>query len=87
MKTIFMGAVLASALMVAPGAADAAGCIKGALAGGIAGHFAHHTLMGAVGGCVAGHYAAKKLRERPVRQPAPGLRQVPGPTTGQAPAR
>jgi hypothetical protein len=80
MKAIFMGAVLAAALMVTPGAADA-GCIKGAVAGGVAGHFAHHTVIGAVGGCIAGHYAAKKLRER--RQPA----QVPGPASGQAPAR
>jgi hypothetical protein len=74
MKTIFMGAVLASALMLAPGAADAKGCIKGAVAGGVAGHFAHHTIMGALGGCVAGHYAAKALRERQERQreqPAP----------------
>jgi hypothetical protein len=80
MKAIFMGAVLAAALIVTPGAADA-GCIKGAVAGGVAGHFAHHTVIGAIGGCIAGHYAAKKLRER--RQSA----QVPGPATGQAPAR
>jgi hypothetical protein len=80
MKAIFMGAVLATTLMVAPGAADAS-CLKGALAGGVAGHFAHHTLLGAVGGCIAGHYAAKKLHQREVRQPAP--RQVPGPATGQ----
>jgi hypothetical protein len=84
MKAIFIGPVLAAALMVAPGAADA-GCVKGAVAGGVAGHFAHHTLLGAVGGCIAGHYAAKKLRQRAVRQPAP--EQVPGPASGQAPAR
>jgi hypothetical protein len=68
MKAIFMAAVLASALTLAPGAADARGCIKGAVAGGVAGHFAHHTFMGAIGGCVAGHYASKALRERQERQ-------------------
>jgi hypothetical protein len=88
MKAIFTGPVVAAALMVAPGAANA-GCLKGAVAGGIAGHFAHHTLLGAAGGCIAGHYAAKKMRQRPMRQPAPGgSDQVPGPATGgEAPAR
>jgi hypothetical protein len=81
MKAIFMSAVLAGALMLTPGTADA-GCVKGAVAGGVAGHFAHHTVLGALGGCIAGHYAAKKLRGRGVRQPEPG----PGPAAGQAPA-
>jgi hypothetical protein len=83
MKAIFMSAVMAGALIVAPGAADA-GCVTGAVAGAAAGHIAHHTLLGAVGGCIAGHYTAKKLRQR--RQLAPGPRQVPGPAPGLAPA-
>jgi outer membrane lipoprotein SlyB len=81
MKAIFTGTVVAAALMTAPGAADAS-CLRGAVAGGVAGHFAHHTLLGAVGGCIAGHYAAKKMRQRAMRQAAPG--SVP---TGGAPAR
>jgi hypothetical protein len=81
MKAIFTGPVVAVALMVTPGAADAS-CLRGAVAGGIAGHFAHHTLLGAVGGCIAGHFAAKKMRQRAVRQPAP----LPGPATGDVPA-
>jgi hypothetical protein len=84
MKAIFMGAVLASALTLAPGAADAKGCIKGAVAGGVAGHFAHHTLMGAVTGCIAGHYGTKLLRERRARQ----QQQEPGQVSpGEAPVR
>jgi len=86
MKAIFTGAVVAAALVVAPGAADAS-CLRGAVAGGIAGHFAHHTLLGAVGGCIAGHYAAKKLRHRAMRPAAPGPDEVPGPAVGPAPAR
>jgi hypothetical protein len=76
MKAIFTGTVVAAALMVVPGAADAS-CLRGAVAGGVAGHFAHHTLLGAAGGCIAGHYAAKKLRQRAVRQATPGSDQVP----------
>jgi hypothetical protein len=86
MKAVLMCAMLASALMLASGAADAKGCIAGAIAGGVAAHMAGHSrLMGAVAGCVTAHYAHKAVRYRAERQRAQEPRQVSRQTPG-APA-
>jgi uncharacterized protein YcfJ len=92
MKTTLMGAVLASALTLTSGAAEAKGCIKGAIAGGIAGHMTGHGgLKGAMVGCVTGYAIHKGQRYRAERQRAQETRQVsrqaPGsPAHGPGPA-
>jgi hypothetical protein len=71
MKTIFAGLVLAAALSLGAGQADAKGCIKGAVIGGVAGHYAgHHGLVGAAAGCLIGRHEAKK-HERATQNPSP----------------
>jgi uncharacterized protein YcfJ len=55
--------ILATAILgltLAPGAAEAKGCIKGAIVGGIAGHMAGHGKVGIVAGCIIGHHEANK---------------------------
>jgi len=54
MRGLIVSALCAGALLAAPVAAEARGCIKGALVGGLAGHAVGHGVLGAVGGCVAG---------------------------------
>jgi uncharacterized protein YcfJ len=60
---VFLGAaaILLSATLV-PGAANAAGCIKGALVGGAAGHLVGPGKFGAAAGCVIGHHKANKAK-------------------------
>jgi uncharacterized protein YcfJ len=92
MKTILIGAVLASVLTLTSGAAEAKGCIKGAIAGGITGHMTGHgAWKGAIVGCVAGHTIHKGQRYRAEQQRAQETRQVsrqaPGsPVHGPGPA-
>jgi uncharacterized protein YcfJ len=59
-------ALMATAVLVSPTPARAAGCLKGAVIGGVAGHYAgHHGLLGAGAGCLIGrHEANKHARER-----------------------
>ena len=69
--------LLAAALLLGAGSAEAKGCIKGAVVGGVAGHFAHHhALLGAAGGCVVGHHLATK-HEREQRLAQERARQPP----------
>ncbi|MBU6269357.1 MAG: hypothetical protein KGN34_17560 [Sphingomonadales bacterium] len=70
MKSALILPVAALALLIAPQAAEAKGCIRGALVGGVAGHYAgHHGLIGAAGGClVARHHYAKKAEQERARQ-------------------
>jgi hypothetical protein len=68
MKTLSIALAVAALTFSAaalPGAANAAGCVKGAVVGGAAGHFmGHHTLAGAAIGCAVGHHeAAKRAHE------------------------
>lgn len=61
MKAILTCSVLAFAIAVGAGPAEAKGCIKGAIMGGVAGHYArHHGLLGAAVGCAIGHHEATK---------------------------
>ena len=62
MKSILTIAVAAMiAVAAVPGAAQAAGCLKGAAVGGVAGHFVgHHGLIGAGVGCLVGRHNANK---------------------------
>lgn len=61
---LLVTALVASGLIFMVGAADAAGCLKGAAVGGVAGHFAgHHGVLGAVAGCAIGHHEASKQRK------------------------
>jgi uncharacterized protein YcfJ len=60
-------ALVAMAGAMPLGAANAAGCLKGAAVGGVAGHFVGHGhgLLGAGIGCLVGrHHANKAARER-----------------------
>jgi hypothetical protein len=62
MKSLAIAAaLLAAAILIPQGPADAKGCVKGAMVGGVAGHFVgHHGLLGAAAGCVIGHHEANK---------------------------
>ena len=62
MKAIIGAAALLLSATLLPGAADAAGCIKGALVGGAAGHMVGHGKIGAAAGCVVGHHQANKTK-------------------------
>jgi len=64
--TVAAAALLLAGGLMAPGAAQAAGCLKGAVAGGLIGHYAgHHGLLGAGIGCLYEHHqAAKRANER-----------------------
>jgi len=65
MKITLTYAVLAFAMAVGAGTAEAKGCIKGAIVGGAAGHYAHHHgLLGAAVGCAIGHHEATKHARR-----------------------
>lgn len=65
-KTSLVAALLVTCMAaVAPGAANAKGCLKGAAAGAVGGHFlGHHGLVGAAAGCAVGHHHAKVKREQ-----------------------
>ena len=53
-----------SAMLLSAGAAQAAGCLKGAAVGGVAGHVAgKHGLVGAAAGCAIGHHKAAKAEK------------------------
>jgi len=62
MKALIGAAALLLSATLLPGAADAAGCIKGALVGGAAGHMVGHGKIGAAAGCVVGHHQANKAK-------------------------
>ena len=47
-------------IALAPAAAEAKECIKGAIVGGIAGHMAGHGKVGVVAGCIIGRHEANK---------------------------
>lgn len=68
MKRLLIATALIAMAGAAPlGAANAAGCLKGAAVGGVAGHFVGHGhgLLGAGIGCMVGrHHANKVERER-----------------------
>ena len=58
--------LLAAALTLAAGSADAKGCLKGAVAGGVAGHYAgHHAVIGAIAGCAYARHRAKEQDRQP----------------------
>ena len=60
-RVVAAAALMAMAGTLPLGAANAAGCLKGAAVGGIAGHFAgHHGLIGAGIGCLIGRHQANK---------------------------
>lgn len=74
MKPLILGtAVLA--IMFAPAAVEAKGCIKGAIVGGIAGHIAGHGKVGAVAGCIIGRHEANKQDASKVGQKSPSTPQ------------
>lgn len=60
MKTIAGVAAILLSVSLIPGAANAAGCIKGAVVGGVAGHMMGHGKAGAAAGCLVGHHKANK---------------------------
>ena len=61
MKTLTVALALFAAMSLLPiGAAQAAGCLKGAAVGGAAGHFVHHGWLGAAAGCMIGRHEANK---------------------------
>src|SRR6202051_2251899 len=71
MKTI-AALSAAAALPLAPGAADAKGCLKGAVVGGVAGHYAgHHGVIGAIAGCAYGRHRANEQERRQGQTPPP----------------
>jgi hypothetical protein len=52
---------IAFGIYLSSGAANAAGCLKGAAVGAVAGHVAgRHAVVGAAGGCVVGRHLAKE---------------------------
>jgi hypothetical protein len=67
MKQVAVAAALIAMAVALPlGSANAAGCLKGAVVGGVAGHYVgHHGLLGAGAGCLIGrHHANKTAREQ-----------------------
>jgi hypothetical protein len=52
-----------AAPLLASGAANASGCIKGAVVGGVGGKLVGHPVLGAVGGCVYEHHREAKLKK------------------------
>jgi hypothetical protein len=57
MKSALIAAAVIASATILCGAAQAAGCLKGAVVGGIAGHYAgHHGLLGAGAGCLVGKH-------------------------------
>jgi hypothetical protein len=70
MRKIGAAVAFVIAMVLAPSASQAKGCIKRALVGGVAGHYAgHHGLLGAAAGCIIGrhqaHAAQKQQQARP----------------------
>jgi hypothetical protein len=70
--TALAAAVMAGVVILPAGAANAAGCVKGAIVGGVAGHYlANHGWLGAAAGCLIGRHEANRsarVRQRPARQ-------------------
>jgi hypothetical protein len=65
-KIVFGIGAVGLGLALAPVAAEAKGCIKGAIIGGAAGHFTvHHGLAGAAAGCVIGRHEANRRKSMP----------------------
>ena len=60
MKSLLGAVCIAAMALVASGAAEAKGCIKGAIVGGAAGHMTGHGKLGAAAGCAIGHHEANK---------------------------
>ena len=62
MNKVIVSLAAASGLVLAAGASEAKGVVKGAVVGATAGHFVGkgHAKSGAVVGAVAGHHMAKK---------------------------
>jgi hypothetical protein len=64
--TLFGVGAVSFGLALAPIAAQAKGCIKGAIVGGAAGHYAaHHGLLGAAAGCIIGRHEANRRKSMP----------------------
>ena len=71
MKIRILVATAIAAMTLSAGAANAAGCIKGAAVGGVAGHVAgHHGVAGAAVGCVVGRHRAKVKAKNEAAQAA-----------------
>jgi hypothetical protein len=61
MKTVFLCATVALAILNVTTSVQAKGCLKGATVGALAGHFAgRHGVLGAAAGCAIGRHEANK---------------------------
>jgi hypothetical protein len=77
-RSLFGIGAVGLGLALAPVAAEAKGCIKGAIIGGAAGHFTvHHGLLGAAAGCIIGRREANRRKSMPSRLTHP---QASGPS-------